>query len=294
MPIQSNEVEQDAQQCNVYKELEEFEKKLAAARKRTRDADYLDRKLVISDSTEFERHFDNLSEAIARLLPYHTFYVDEIKSNRVLEDSNKILERKRRIKNIEDSIMSISTNSPSFIFNACRYGFVRFIHSSMLMELERNKKELAQLQALELTWRYPMENSPNFPNEKNIMNSSSILPGSTLSNSNHLGASHFDHSNELLYRNVMPKNRFNNSVPNMVGNYSMNKHYLDTSDILGYEKEKDILPNNIPSNNHISHNSNLESIHLPKMNSSANKSMELYSLPSDMLKSERFSNINNN
>ncbi|KAH8583065.1 synaptobrevin synaptobrevin [Cryptosporidium sp. chipmunk genotype I] len=294
MSTQTNEVDQEAQQCNVYKELEEFEKKLAAARKRTRDADYLDRKLVISDSTEFERHFDNLSEAIARLLPYHTFYVDEIKSNRVLEEPSKILERKKRIKSIEDSILSVSTSSPSFIFNACKYGFVRVIHSSMLMDLERNKKELAQLQALELTWKYPMENSSNFPNEKGMISSSSVLPVSTLNSSNHLSTTHFDNSNDLLYRNVMSKNQANTQLPNMIGNYNMNKHYFDTNDILGREKDKDLFLNTVPSSNHVSHSPNLDSTHLPKISGSANKSVDLYSLPPDMLKSERFSNISNN
>ncbi|OLQ19154.1 hypothetical protein ChUKH1_03620 [Cryptosporidium hominis] len=294
MSVQSNELDQEAQQYNVYKDLEEFEKKLATARKRTRDADYLDRKLVISDSTEFERHFDNLSEAIARLLPYHTFYVDEIKSNRVPEDPDKISERNKRIKNLEDSILNISTSCPSFIFNTCKYGFVRVIHSSISMDLERNKKELAQLQALELTWKYPIENSSNFPNDKSMIGGSSVLTGSTLNNSNHLSTTHFDHSNELLYRNMVPKNQVNNQVSNMIGNYSMNKHYFDTNEMLGREKDKDLLQNSVPNSNQISHNPNLESIYLPKINGNANKNLDLYSLPPDMLKTERFSNISNN
>ncbi|KAJ1605452.1 synaptobrevin'synaptobrevin [Cryptosporidium canis] len=284
MSAPTNEADNEVE-CSIYRELEEFERCLATARKRTRDADYLDRKLVISDSTEFERHFDNLSEAIARLLPYHTFYVDEIKSNRVHEDQSQISERMRRIKSIEESIMSISTGNPSLIFNACKYGFVRVTHSSILMELERNKKELAQLQALELAWKYPMEGNPSFPMEKTLMTTPSAI-----NTPSHLGTSHLEHSNELLYRNVVPKTHFNSQSSNSIGNYGMNKHYYESADILARDKEKDMLP----SNSQISQSPNLDNAYLAKMNGTTAKNMDIYSMQPDILNNERFPSMNSN
>lgn len=290
MSGQANEADQEVQ-SKIYGELEEFEKNLAAARKRTRDADYLDRKLVISDSTEFERHFDNLSEAIARLLPYHTFYVDEIKPNRVQEDPGQTLERRKRIKNIEDSIMSISTSCPSFIFNACKYGFIRLVHSSILMDLERNKKELAQLQALELAWKYPMEGSSSFPGEKTMVGGCSpVIPGPTLNAPSHLGTGQFDHSSELLYRNPIPKAQYGGGqASSAIGNYNMSKHYFDAGDmILGLDKEKDLLP----GNSHISQTpGGLDNAYLSKMNITTGKNMDPYPVQPDLLKNERLPNM---
>ncbi|OII76803.1 hypothetical protein cand_024800 [Cryptosporidium andersoni] len=143
----------------IFDTLEEFECFVATSRKRIRDADYLDRKLVISDSTEFEKHFENLSEAIARLLPYHTFYVEELKPQKIVEEDLVKCHRKKRIKQIKQEILQKNLQNSSSIFNATKYGLIRVIHSSIVMELERHKKELSQLQALELAWKYPIENN---------------------------------------------------------------------------------------------------------------------------------------
>ncbi|KAF7458459.1 synaptobrevin, adjacent duplicated protein [Cryptosporidium felis] len=297
MSVQAKESDQDLQCCDVYNDLLEFEKRLAAARKRTRSADYLDRKLVISDSTEFERHFENLSEAIARLLPYHTFYVDEIKSNRIHEEEEKILERKDRIKNIEESIMSVSMNSPSFTFNACKYGLIRAIHSYTSMDLDRHKKELSQLQALELAWKYPIENA-GFSTEKPALNSSALpsnaltsssaaVPMGTASHGNNLSSPRFDNSPELLYQNITPKSSLSNQGSNLAANY-VSRHFYDASGIVGREGE--VLPNpSLPNISGIPQNPNLETTNHYKNTNNPKSSSELYSpQSSDILKGEHF------
>ncbi|KAK6589602.1 synaptobrevin synaptobrevin [Cryptosporidium xiaoi] len=222
--IQQNN--EDDVNFKIFKELVDFEKELSKTRKRTRDADFLDRKLVISDSTEFERHFESLSEAIARLLPYHTFYTDEIKFNLINEDEAKIQERKKRIKKVQDSIMEIGLSNSSLIFNASKYGFVRLLYSSFALELEKNKRELSQKQALELNWKYPIDvvnnsnsnnGNVNYINNKQYINNNNI----TL---NTYKSKQFEHINS--HNNSYTDNINNNMHQTKVPNFAP-KYYID-------------------------------------------------------------------
>ncbi|KAH8740879.1 hypothetical protein FG386_003118 [Cryptosporidium ryanae] len=226
----------------VFKELVEFEKELATARKRTRDADFLDRKLVISDSTEFERHFESLSETIARLLPYHTFYTDEIRLNLIDEGEEKIQERKKRIKKIQDSIMEISLNNSSLVFNASKYGIIRLLYSSFAMELERNKKELSQ-QALELSWKYPI----NVINNNNNSNNNGCI--------NYINNKQYINNNNVALNNCKPKqfghiNDHNYTTGNnthQISNYAPKYHVDSFSQ--SYSSLKDNLKTECEINN---------------------------------------------
>ncbi|SOV73868.1 conserved Plasmodium protein, unknown function [Plasmodium sp. gorilla clade G3] len=140
-----------------YYKLINFEKKLATERKRVLNYYNQDKKQIYSNTIGKDKQFSHIyfnnekyydtKEILAYLLPYHTYYLDEVRIASYDEDENLSIQLDEEIKNIEEHIYNIKDSFYNLTNPSIAWSFNKIINrtTSQFNEKKSKTKEVMDL-----------------------------------------------------------------------------------------------------------------------------------------------------
>ncbi|SOV10753.1 conserved Plasmodium protein, unknown function [Plasmodium gaboni] len=140
-----------------YYKLINFEKKLATERKRVLNYYDQDKKQIYSNTIGKDKQFSHIyfnnekyydtKEILAYLLPYHTYYLDEVRIASYEEDENLSKQLDEEIKNIEQRIYKIKDSFYNLTNPSIAWSFNKIVHrtTSQFNDKKSNTKEVVDL-----------------------------------------------------------------------------------------------------------------------------------------------------